>query len=243
VSLNTLTPDREECFSIPQWGGALFPDQFFDWKSAMNQIQNQSNFFNLHVTGCGYLGRVRWVNPSKNRGNRRGGNEFLGCSIKALHGIANEANYSYFDVIVSGEKAIEIVNGLMVDVDAKRKVFVAFKVGDIYSDHYDRVVKDKHGNKTGEKVAASMIKGRLLLITHVAVDGEVTYHLDGDTSEPQDSCSESSKMHTDDEAVSLPKQTLRQKSDLLRKIISARPLTQKQPAVECEQEDLGYDLK
>lgn len=133
--------------------------------------QTQSTHFNLHVSGIGYLNRVRWVQP-KQKGRKA--NPFLACSISALRGNAEDPQYTYFDVRVSGAEAVELVEKCMEDVDQRRKVVVSFKIGDIYTDMYQRDVKVA-GQKTGEKEMACLIKGRLLLINTITIEGERVY--------------------------------------------------------------------
>ncbi|MCC9162561.1 DUF3577 domain-containing protein [Alcaligenes sp. MMA] len=127
-----------------------------------------SNHFNLHVNGVGYLNRIRWV---ETKGSGRKAKPFLSCSISAMRGNADEPDYTYFDLRVSGSEAIEMVEKLMGDVEAKRKVFVSFRVGDIYAHSYMRNLRDEKGRATGEQEPAALIKGRLLLINSVTVDG------------------------------------------------------------------------
>lgn len=127
-----------------------------------------SNHFNLHVNGLGYLNRVRWV---ETKGPGRKAQPFLACSISAVRGNTDEPDYTYFDLRVSGSEAIEMVEKLMGDVEAKRKVFVSFRVGDIYTHVYMRNLRDEKGRATGEQEPAALIKGRLLLINSVTVDG------------------------------------------------------------------------
>jgi Protein of unknown function (DUF3577) len=131
----------------------------------------QTNHFNLHVSGIGYLNRVRWVEP-KQKGRKA--DPFLACSISALRGSAEAPQYTYFDLRVSGHEAAELVEKCMEDVDQRRKVVVSFKVGDIYTDMYERDVK-VDGRKTGDKEMACLIKGRLLLINTITIDGERVY--------------------------------------------------------------------
>lgn len=127
-----------------------------------------SNHFNLHVNGVGYLNRIRWV---ETKGSGRKAKPFLSCSISAMRGKTDEPDYTYFDLRVSGSEAIEMVEKLMGDVEAKRKVFVSFRVGDIYAHSYMRNLRDESGRTTGEQEPAALIKGRLLLINSVTVDG------------------------------------------------------------------------
>lgn len=143
---------------------------------------DEAEYFNLHASGCGYLSRVRWVDPGKRRGGRAG-DQFLACAINALRGDVANPNYTYFDLRVSGEEAAELIEQLKPSVDEDRKVFVAFKLGDFYAHSYERDARDNRGQKTGEKEISALIKGRLLLITHVKVDGEVVYQRDDDASD------------------------------------------------------------
>lgn len=137
----------------------------------MNATTTQNNHFNLHVSGVGYINRIRWVTPKQ--GGRKA-QPFLACSIAALRGNSDEPDYTYFDLRVSGEEARHLVEQAMKDVEDGRKVVVSFKVGDIYPHKYDRNVK-VDGRMTGEKETACLIKGRLLLINTVTVDGERIY--------------------------------------------------------------------
>lgn len=137
----------------------------------------KGEYFNLHASGCGYLSRVRWVTPE---GKGRKAEPFLACAINALRGDVQDAGYTYFDLRVSGDEAQQLVEQLREDVDKDRKVFVAFKVGDFYSHEYQRAKRDADGRKTGEMEWKSLIKGRLLLITHVKVNGETVYQRESD---------------------------------------------------------------
>lgn len=131
----------------------------------------QSNHFNLHVSGIGYLNRVRWVQP-KQAGRKA--QPFLACSISALRGSAESPDYTYLDLRVSGQEAAELVENCLPAVKDDRKVVISFKVGDIYPHLYERDVR-KDGRKTGEKEMACLIKGRLLLINTITIDGERVY--------------------------------------------------------------------
>lgn len=139
-------------------------------------------FFDLHTRGIGYLNRTRLVN-TKGKGGRRG-ESFLACSINALHGDADDPNTSLFDCRVSGNDAQRIVQAVMPDVEAKKKVVVGFTIGDIYAHVYERKVKkleaDGKWRETGATETACLIKGRLLQITYVKIDDEVVFRVDAD---------------------------------------------------------------
>ena len=135
----------------------------------MSATQTTQNHFNLHTNGVGYLNRVRWV-PVSSRGRKA--EPFLSCSIAAMRGDGDKPDYTYLDLKVVGETAIDLIDSFAEDANNGRKVVVAFKVGDIYPHLYERKVK---GSETGEMEAACLIKGRLLFIYSVTVDGERVY--------------------------------------------------------------------
>ena len=144
--------------------------------SSQQQQQQQEDFFNLITLGQGYLNRVRWVQPSRQAGRRS--EPFLACSISALRGHVDSPASTYFDLRVTGEEAIEMIDSLEADVNAKAKVFLSFNIGDIYPHLYEREVRDERGRKTGEKEWAALIKGRLLLIKTITIDGERVFTRD-----------------------------------------------------------------
>ena len=152
--------------------------------SSSNAASADKQFFDLHVRGCGYLSRVRWVETKK--GGRKSA-PFLACVINAMHGDADEPSYTYFDLRVSGEEAAFLIDSLDLGAaaDKGKKVFVSFKASDIYAHHYERKNREGTGTET-----AALIKGRLLQLTHVKVDGEVVFErpaaeAQGDSQESQ----------------------------------------------------------
>lgn len=123
---------------------------------------NESKFFDLHTTGIGYLNRVREVPVRK-------GPAFLACTVAALHGSADDVEYSYIDCKVSGSEAQKLVRRCKEAVDAGKKVLVSFKIGDIWTDPFIY----QNGEKKGQPGA--QLKGRLLFIGRISVDGEEVY--------------------------------------------------------------------
>ena len=123
------------------------------------QDQAQPKYFDLHTTGIGYLNRAREV-PVKR------GQPFLAVDISALHGEADNVEYTRFDCRVSGKEAQAIVRQLMPAVEAERKVLVGFKLGDLYAE----IFTYQRGEKQGQTGVS--LKARLLRITWVKVDGE-----------------------------------------------------------------------
>jgi hypothetical protein len=131
-----------------------------------SQPQSQSrpedpSYFNLFVDGVGYLNRVRTVEPKGKRTET-----FLACSISALRGSTNAAQYTKFDCRVSGKQAKEAVELLEPDVTAEKRVIVGFRIADIYTDLFTY----KEGERKGQPGVT--IKGRLLRLKFAKVDGE-----------------------------------------------------------------------
>lgn len=114
--------------------------------------------FDLHVQGLGYLNRVREVTPKK-------GASFWACSINALRGDSEATEYTSFDVIIRGSEAMKRVMSLRSSVAEKKKVLIAFKIGDVYPDLFVY----QTGERKGQNGVA--LKGRLLQVGFASIDG------------------------------------------------------------------------
>ena len=120
-------------------------------------------YFDLHVTGIGYLGRAREVPV-------RRGEPFLALEINALHGAAEQVEYTRFDCRVTGGEAQALVRRFMPRInDREAKVLVGFRLGDLYPDVFTYQTGDKAG-QTGVS-----LKARLLKIHWIKVNGEWVY--------------------------------------------------------------------
>jgi len=125
-------------------------------------VTNGPRYFDLHTTGVGYLSRVREVKVKK-------GDPFVCVDVSALRGTSDEVEYTRFDCRVSGEEAISVINRLKADIEAKKKVLVGFKVGDLYAETF---VYEK-GDKAGQ--TGISLKAHLLRLTFAKVDGVMVY--------------------------------------------------------------------
>jgi len=121
---------------------------------------HETKYFDLHVTGIGYLNRVRDV-PVKRA------QPFLAVDISALHGDSEDVQYTRFDCRVSGSDAKTIIEQLRPVIDGdNNKVLVGFKLGDLYADTFTY----KSGDKAGQTGVS--LKARLLRIDWVKVNGK-----------------------------------------------------------------------
>jgi len=131
---------------------------------------NEKSYFDLHITGLGYLNRIREVTPKK-------GEPFLACDIAALNGDGNKPNYVRFDTRVSGIKAQHLVRRCKEAVDAKKKVLIGFRLGDLWTD----IFTYSKGERAGKQDVS--LKARLLHIGWIKLDGERVYQAESKAAE------------------------------------------------------------
>ncbi|WP_397458535.1 STY4534 family ICE replication protein [Pseudomonas asplenii] len=124
----------------------------------------ETTYFNLHTNGLGYLNRIREVNPER-------GQPFLACTIAALNGPKTSPSYRYFDVTVSGSDAKRLIRFYTKAVTDGRKVLIGFLIGDLWTDLFPYTKGEKAG-QTGVS-----LKGRLLFISWIKVDGQLVYQV------------------------------------------------------------------
>ena len=119
----------------------------------------EAKYFDLLITGLGYLGRVREVTPQE-------GNPFLSVALAALRGSAEDARYTHFECRVVGKQARAVVAGLQAAVARERKVLVGFTLSDLRPETFTY----KKGERAGKTGFA--LKARLLLVSWAKIDGE-----------------------------------------------------------------------
>ncbi|MCP1463301.1 STY4534 family ICE replication protein [Pseudomonas sp. S3E17] len=125
-------------------------------------VSEETTYFDLHTQGLGYLNRIREVTPSR-------GKSFLACTIAALNGPTQAPEYRYFDVIVCGAEAQQLVNRYANAVNRGQKVLMGFRLGDLWTDLF-RYNRGEKAGKTGVS-----LKARLLFVSWVKVDGKLVY--------------------------------------------------------------------
>lgn len=148
-------------------------------RSPSNSTADDQNYFNIFITGLGYLNRIRTVKPKK-------GEPFLACTIAALNGPCSGPDKVYFDTKVVGAEAQELVLKCEDAVNANSKVLIVFRLGDPWIDLFTY----KSGEKQGQ--TGSSFKTRLLHISMIKIDGKLVYNADDErgTEEPSDNGAE-----------------------------------------------------
>ena len=131
---------------------------------------NEKSYFDLHITGLGYLNRIREVKPKK-------GDSFLACDIAALNGPSDDVSYVRFDARVSGSEAQHLVRRCIQAVDAEKKVMIGFRLGDLWTDTFTY----SKGKRAGEQGVS--LKARLLFVSWIKVDGKFVYKAESKPTE------------------------------------------------------------
>ena len=129
-------------------------------------MSDETRFFDLHITGIGYLNRAREVRV-------RMSEPFLAVDVTALHGAADDLRRTRFDCKVAGKEAQMAVRALLPDgacllpdIEAGRAVLVGFRLGDLYAETFTY----EKGERQGETGVA--LKARLLKVSWAKVNGE-----------------------------------------------------------------------
>ena len=124
--------------------------------------QTETKYFDLHTSGIGYLNRFRQVKPKQ-------GQPFYSCTIAALRGNTDNTLYTYFDVRIVNEEALNILLNCVDETKDDDKVLVGFKIGDIYPETFTY----QSGNKQGQ--TGVMLKGRLIKLNWLKINNELVY--------------------------------------------------------------------
>jgi hypothetical protein len=126
---------------------------------------NETSFFDLHTSGVGYLNRIREVTPAKGKK----GKAFWACDINALVGASDNVSYVHFDANVVRGDVEHLVRRCKDAVDAKKKVLISFRLGDLAPDTFVY----SRGDRAGE--TGITLKTRLIYIGWIKVDGKLVY--------------------------------------------------------------------
>ncbi|MFQ6245942.1 STY4534 family ICE replication protein [Yersinia enterocolitica] len=132
--------------------------------------QPRAEYFNLNVTGIGYLNNIRKV--SGNNG------EFTCAVINALTGPTDNASYTRFDITVAGKESVSLINRCQKAVDEEKQVLIGFVLSGLVADVFTLT----KGDHAGESRPA--LKARLIVVEWVKISGQLVYKSERPTSMP-----------------------------------------------------------
>ena len=132
--------------------------------------QNTNTHFDLHITGFGFLNRIRKVQLSK-------GKPYWSVTVAALRG--DESQKTYIDCSVVGTEAKALFDTHLSAIGENDVVTASFKLSDLYTDTFVY----KKGPKQGQP--GFSLKARLLQIRYLKVNGHVVFQAASQQNAPQ----------------------------------------------------------
>lgn len=139
--------------------------------STSGSAQQKKEYFNLNVTGIGYLSSIRRVNSSNG--------EFTCAVINALTGPTDNASYQRFDITVAGPENTKLINRCQKAVDEEEKVLVGFVLSGLKAD----VFTLQSGEHAGE--ARPSLKARLIKVDFIKKGQDMVYTAPNATQTPE----------------------------------------------------------
>lgn len=145
-----------------------------------NTDDNAVKYYDLHTKGAGFLNRAREVKPKPGAGNKF--KPFWSVGIGAFRGSSDAIEYTNFDTVISGFNALELIKEYQEKInDQNTSVICGFTIGDTYAYTYNTKNKD-----TQEEETRAGIKGRLLKIQFLKIDGEMVYKYEKPQSDDEE---------------------------------------------------------
>ncbi|MCG5526606.1 DUF3577 domain-containing protein, partial [Ectothiorhodospira haloalkaliphila] len=148
-------------------------DMVFSCLIDRSETMSDTQYFDLHISGLGYLNRAREVSV-------RRGEPFLAVEVNALHGAADDPQYTRFDCRVNGQEAQALIRQYLDQINdrgrlaadgttLRHKVLAGFRLGDLYPE----VFTHQKGSRQGQTGVS--LKARLLKLHWLKVDGRMVY--------------------------------------------------------------------
>lgn len=123
--------------------------------------KKENSYFNLNINGLGYISHVRQVT--------NGNSTFTCCTLNALSGPTENADYTRFDITVAGKEATSLINRCQKSCDDDKKVMIGFVLSGVKPDIFTL----SKGEHAGESRVS--LKSRLIRVDWVKIDGEIVY--------------------------------------------------------------------
>ncbi|MEQ4973868.1 STY4534 family ICE replication protein [Enterobacter cloacae] len=136
-----------------------------------SSASQKKEYFNLNVSGIGYLSSIRRVQGPNG--------EFTCAVINALTGPVDNASYTRFDVTVAGPEATKLINRCQKAVDEEEKVLLGFVLSGLKAD----VFTLQSGEHAGE--SRPSLKARLIKVEFIKKGQDVVYTVPNASQTPE----------------------------------------------------------
>ena len=127
-------------------------------------MSNDIKYYDININGVAYLNRLRIVKPEEGTDN-----EYKAVDFNMLHGAADNVRYVQFSTTVVGKQAKEVLTShwdrLVKAEEEGKKILAQVRIVDPRPDSYE--------TKKGE--TRHFIRGRLLMLFFIRIDGEEIY--------------------------------------------------------------------
>ncbi|MHA7594388.1 STY4534 family ICE replication protein [Pantoea sp. XAF26B01_ASV70] len=131
----------------------------------------EKEYFNLNVSGIGYLSTIRRVQGANG--------EFTCAVVNALTGPTDNASYTRFDVTVAGVEATRLINRCHKAVDEEEKILIGFVLSGLKAD----VFTLQSGEHAGE--SRPSLKARLIKVDFIKKGQDVVYKAPNASQTPE----------------------------------------------------------
>lgn len=121
----------------------------------------EKKYFNLYLQGIGYLNNVRTI--TRNR------QSYLKLSVAAIQGLADNADYTYFDCTVVGAEAKQLISQCVQEINSGQTVLACFTLSDLLVSPFIHQKSELRGQP------GAGLTSNLLSLSMIKINGEVVY--------------------------------------------------------------------
>ena len=135
-------------------------------------MDKQEKYFNIITKGLGSIHDVRVV-------KLEGGRSFRAVRMSLIEGHVDNPRFVFIDLMMKGEVTVDLFRQYREAIaDKKQVVLAAVEIGSLRTTAFVY----KNGERKGQ--LGSALKGALIGISHLTIDGEVVYTRPESEAEP-----------------------------------------------------------
>lgn len=127
-------------------------------------------YFDLTLEGLGYLNNIREI-PRTNK------EPLWGCTIAALRGAVENADYTYFECLAAGIEVKRLIKKIKVNADTKQRILIGFTLGSLRAKPFFF----ESGQKRGQP--GVQLNTNLIHIKWIKIDGVDVYKAKPDNAD------------------------------------------------------------